>query len=463
MESIDEQYRNIIKYKPLRGSSYIEIPPDLELRNSTKGLIKLQNIDNECFRWCLIRHLNPQQKYPQRIKKCDKECIKNLDYMDVTFPVAQKDYRKIEIMNNTNINVFGYEKQEPYPGYVSKEKFNDMLNLLLIRKGKEQHYVLVKDFNKFMYNQTKHANRKHFCMHCLQCSRDEKALNNHKENFITINGAQAIKLPKAHDMVYFKNYQKGLAALFVIYADFEAITEKVYGCQPNNDKSYTASYQKHEDCRYGYEVVCRHDDKYSKPVHIHRGENAVHKFMDKMLEEIEWCKKMKHKHFNKDMILTKDDELNLKDADKCHIYDKEYFEKDIRARDHCHVTGKYRVSAHQDCNINYRLTDKIPVIFHNLRGYDSHFIMQTIGEIANKHTYKNNKGEEKQMDINLIPNNMEKYMAFMLGKHLVFIESFQFMSSSLDKLVRNLLSDAFRKTKAYETKRCLSPRLHGFI
>ena len=57
--------------------------------------------------------------------------------------------------------------------------------------------------------------------------------------------------------------------------------------------------------------------------------------------------------------------------------------------------------------------------------------MQTIGEIANKHTYKN-KGEEKQMDINVIPNNMEKYMAFMLGKHLVFIDSLQFMSSSLE-------------------------------
>ena len=52
-------------------------------------------------------------------------------------------------------------------------------------------------------------------MHCLQCFRNEKALNNYKENFITINGAHAIKLPKARDMVYFKNYQKGLAAPFV--------------------------------------------------------------------------------------------------------------------------------------------------------------------------------------------------------------------------------------------------------
>ena len=72
--------------------------------------------------------------------------------------------------------------------------------------------------------------------------------------------------------------------------------------------------------------------------------------------------------------------------------------------------------------------------------------MQTIGEIANKHTYKNKKGEEKQMDINVIPNNMEKYMAFMLRKHLVFIDSLQFMSSSLDKLVSNLPNDALKYT-----------------
>ena len=84
------------------------------------------------------------------------------------------------------------------------------------------------------------------------------------------------------------------------------------------------------------------------------------------------------------MIPTKDDEENFKNADKCHICHKKYFEKDIRVRDHCHITGKYRGSAHQDCNNDYRLTDKIPVIFHNLRRYDGHFIMQTIGKIVNK-------------------------------------------------------------------------------
>ena len=115
---------------------------------------------------------------------------------------------------------------------------------------------------------------------------------------------------------------------------------------------------------------------------------------------------------------------------------KKYTDKDIKVRDHCHITGFYRGSAHQDCNLNFRLTDKIPVIFHNLRGYDSHLIMQNIGEIAKKHRYKNKNGEECQMNITAIPNNMEKYMAFMIGNHLTFIDSFQFMSTSLDKLIK---------------------------
>ena len=236
----------------------------------------------------------------------------------------------------------------------------------------------------------------------------------------------------------------------MIYADFEAITEKVQGCQPNNDKSYTEAYQRHTDCGYGYKVVCCYDDKYTKPTQIYRGINAVYGSMEKMLEEVKYCKNIMKKHFNKPLRMTKEDEDKFQKADKCHICDKEYTEKDIKVRDHCHITGKYRGSAHQDCNINYfRLKVdelKIPVVFHNLRGYDSHFIVQEIGAIVKKNSYTDKNGNEKQMNINAIPNNMEKYMAFMLGQHLSFIDSFQFMSSSLEKLVSNLPKQLLKYT-----------------
>lgn len=89
---------------------------------------------------------------------------------------------------------------------------------------------------------------------------------------------------------------------------------------------------------------------------------------------------------------------------------------------------------------------KIPVIFHNLRGYDSHFIIQEIGKIAKKYAFKNNRGEDRQMDINAILNNLGKYMFFKLGKHLVFLDSFQFTSSSLDRLANNLPDEVLKHT-----------------
>ncbi|KAL9954736.1 hypothetical protein ACROYT_G042310 [Oculina patagonica] len=448
IQSVDNHYLNIVKYEPIKGSSYIRLPQ--ELRNSSKGLINMKNEDNECFRWCHIRHLNPQEKYPQRIKKIDKAYIDKLNYDGIEFPVNIKQYNKIEKQNEININVFGYENKQPYPIYISKEKYDKEMNLLLITENENKHYVLIKDFNKFMYNQTKHKERKHFCMHCLQCFSSERVLNDHKNNCIQVNGEQAIKMPtKDNNILKFNNFHKQQKVPFVIYADFEAITEKISSCKPNDDKSYTEAYQKHQDCGYGYKVVCCYDDKYSKPVQIYRGKKAVYKFMEAMLDEVKYCKKTMRKFFRKPLKMTQDDEDAFQKAEVCHICDKEYTEKDIRVRDHCHITGKYRGSAHQECNLKLRIEPdkiKIPVIFHNLRGYDSHFIMQEIGAIVKKHTYTNKKGEIKEMNINAIPNNMEKYMAFMLGNHLNFIDSFQFMSSSLEKLVSNLPRESLKYT-----------------
>ena len=448
IESVDNHYLNIVQYEPMKGSSYIELPQ--ELKHHKKGLINMKNNDNECFRWCHIRYLNHQDKNPQRINKSDKEYISKLNYSNIKFPVELNQYNKIEKQNEININVFGYENKQPYPIYISKEKYEKHLELLLITEDDNKHYVLIKDFNRFMFNQTKHEHRKHFCMYCLQCFSSEEVLKNHKDNCIQLNGEQAIKMPdKSNNTLKFNNFHKQQPVPFVIYADFEAITEKISGCRPNNNKSFTEAYQKHTDCGFGYKVVCCYDDKYTQPMKIYRGEKAVYTFLEYMLDEVKYCKRIIKKEFNKPLNMTKENEEEFQKADECHICNKKYTNQDIRVRDHCHITGKYRGSAHQECNLQLRLNPdkiKIPVIFHNLRGYDSHFIMQEIGAIVKDYEYTNKDGKKCQMNINAIPNNMEKYMAFMLGNHLTFLDSFQFMSSSLEKLVGNLPKESLKYT-----------------
>ena len=74
----------------------------------------------------------------------------------------------IKLKNDIRINIFGYEGRQLFPIYISKEKFENQMNLLSITEGENRHYVLIKDFNKFMYNQTKHKERKYFV--CIACN-----------------------------------------------------------------------------------------------------------------------------------------------------------------------------------------------------------------------------------------------------------------------------------------------------
>ena len=179
--------------------------------------------------------------------------------------------------------------------------------------------------------------------------------------------------------------------------------------------------------------------------------------MEKMLEEVEYCKKMVKKHFNRTLTTTKEELKTFKGSNECHIFGEKYGEEDKPIMDYCKITGKFRGLAHGKCSSKLRIDPeriRIPVIFHNLRGYDSHFIMQQIGKIANEKSYVDKNGEIRNLKINAIPNNMERYMAFMLGNNLTFIDSFQFMSSSLDRLVSNLRMEDLKYTsKAFYGKK----------
>ena len=307
-----------------------------------------------------------------------------------------------------------------------------------------------------MYNFTKHKERKNFCMHCLQCFYSNISLAKHQKDCILINGVQAIELPKPYidkngqeriPSVYFKNHSKQLPVPFVIYADFESITEKMFTCRPSDQKSYTEKYQKHTGCSFGYKVVCHYDKKYSKDVVIYRGIDPVGEFIKCMTREVQNCQKVIRENFNRPLIMSEEDEINFEKATHCHICEKKYKPDDDpskeQVRDHCHVTGKYRGSAHKKCNFKLKISAeniKIPVIFHNLKGYDSHCIIEKIGELTK---------EEEPVSIKVIPCNSEKYMAFYIGKHLNFIDSFQFMSRSLEKLASNLSEEQLIYTKEY--------------
>ena len=449
IERIINFYLNIVSYVPLKGRSYFPLPG--ELRNSKRGLINLQNDDNECFRWCHVRHINPDKKDPQRITQKDRKIAQTLDYTGVTFPVTIKDIGRIEKQNKININAYLYNEDGKYvtPYRNSETEYGDTLNVLLIERETEaeykQHYVYIKDFNRLNFNINRHEHKKYFCQRCIQPFTSEARLEAHKGDCLIINGTQRIEMPQPGSKVFFHNYQNQLPAPFTIYADFEALTRKIDSCSPRGDKSYTQAYQKHEACGFGYKVVCHYDQKYSKPAVIYRGENVIKKFYHNLTEEVKYCQKIITEKAKRRLVMTKKDEEDFQKAKKCWICEKKYKpdeKENIPVRDHCHMTGKYRGSAHKTCNFRLQISAeriKIPVIFHNLKGYDGHFIIGGMGDIIKEKKER----EEEPLNINVIASNAEKYITFKIGKHLKFIDSYQFMASPLANLAKTLPAEKY--------------------
>ena len=100
------------------------------------------------------------------------------------------------------------------------------------------------------------------------------------------------------------------------------------------------------------------------------------------------------KHFNENLIMSEEEE-QFQSSNTCWICEKLIDDDDDKVRDHCHISGG---TAHWSCKINLQLTKNVPVIFHNLRGYDSHIIFCEL-----------NKFDVK---IDVITNRLEIYMAF---------------------------------------------------
>ena len=145
-----------------------------ELNHPTKGLINSKNDDNKCFLWCHVRHLNLNGVKLERMTKKDKEIVRELHYSGFHFPVSKKDYSKTEVLNKININVFCNGNKIVYPAYLSDQCFNNALDLFFISNGFTNHYVYIKDFNRLMFNKTKHKDKKYFSESCLQCFSSEK-------------------------------------------------------------------------------------------------------------------------------------------------------------------------------------------------------------------------------------------------------------------------------------------------
>ncbi|XP_044010191.1 uncharacterized protein LOC122853841 [Aphidius gifuensis] len=238
------------------------------------------------------------------------------------------------------------------------------------------------------------------------------------EDLPNINGKRVVRNHERKKK--FKNSHK----IVPYYLNTECILKPI----DHESKSMkTHEYQKHIPCSLGFYIKCSYNDSLSE-FKFKRDVDCVEWFVDELFKT---AKKVDNILSDiKPLRLTYDEECSFFAAKICHICEKRFVEENIKVRDHDHITGAYRGAAHQDCNINYQDSCVIPIVFHNLSGYDAHFIIKSL----------NTRFPGK---IELLPLNKENYISFT--KHvdntkikLRFIDSFRFMASSIDTLAKNL-------------------------
>ncbi|XP_069102163.1 uncharacterized protein [Argopecten irradians] len=309
------------------------------------------------------------------------------------------------------------------------------VNLLYLREDEQSHYSLIRDLDAFLSRTKKCRNRTYFCQYCLQGFTRRDLLDKHVEMCYRYD-PQCVEFPDVNnDLLNFEDFRKQLKAPFVMFCDFEAFVRPMDSCENDPDRSSTTQTAQFEPCGFGYQVVCI-DDKYTKPPVIYRGNDVTKTFLEYLLQEAEGIKEILS--CVEPMIMRKEDEHTFKTSSRCHICGKRFTKECKKVRDHCHITGLYRGAAHESCNLNYKYPSYVPCVFHNLRGYDSHLICQSVGLFQDE-------------DIQCIPNNTEKYISFSLGP-LRFIDSFQFMSQSLETLVENLAKKGLSNFKHFSNE-----------
>ena len=375
-------------FQPLRGSTFIPLPSKISTK---KAVINMKNNDDQCFKWSVVRALNPVEKNSERITNELKEQSERLDWSGLKFPVKLDQIVIFEKFNpQISINVFGVEDKVVYPLRLSKRKSKrsererseneQTINLLLISDGEKQHYCLIKSLSRLLSSQVSgHKKSNVFCLNCLNHFPNEEKLKIHEE-YCLKNQAIRIEMPEEGSLVTFIHHQRSIKVPFVVYADFEAFTEEIPISEQNDKFSFTQKYQKHKPSGFCFKIVC-FDERYNqKPVLFRaRSEDEdVSAIFVEMLERD--IKRIQEKFdFSKKMIFSLKDKDNFEKAKICWICQKE-FGSEKKVRDHCHFTGKYRGAAHVKCNLQFKKPKFTPVIFHNLSGYDAHLFVKNLGK-----------------------------------------------------------------------------------
>ena len=413
------------KTNEMNGSNYNKIP----LRSN--AILNNEKNDKYCFLWSILASLHPCiHNHPNRVSNY-RQYFNELNIQGFDFSRGFKcsDVHKFNELNNLSINIFElnfYQDQNQWkhkliPIEVSKNDSDRVIDLASYKN----HYALIKKLDVFLGDH----NKKYICRQNLSSYTSENMLIKHKQKCGEDN-ITTIKTSNESHLHWKKHFHKN-PLYFRIYADFEADNEKDNSITGNK----TTNNYKQNPVLNGYHIISDLEDVlksdyYKSPL----GYDNVDWFVDEVIK-LENKMAFYFKNTKKNIIMTDDDEEEYKNDNNCRFCEKEIVSDKVR--DHCHLTGEYRGPAHSKCNINVtqKQSNFIPFIFHNFSNYGCHMFFKRLVD----------KKKDK-VDFDIIPKTNEEYISVTYGC-IRFIDSYRFLSSSLDSLVKTLVDNSFKTLK----------------
>ena len=415
-DKINSMKISFYKTTELNGTSYVKIP----LRSN--AILNVQNNDKYCFIWSILASLYPcETSHPNRVNNYSQYFNElNIQNFDFTNGFKCSDVHRFNELNNLSVDIYEinfYQDDDKWkhnllPTEISKNGSDNVIDLLIYKN----HYALKKKLHVFVGDH----NKSFVCTRCLNCHTCEKALIKHKEkcggdNICTIRTSNESHL-------YWKKHFHRNPLYFRTIADFEANNEKD-GSKIGNK---TTNIYKQKPVLNGYYIISELEDVlksgyYESPL----GYDNVDWFVKEVIK-LENKMAFYFKNTEKDIIMTQEDEKYCKNNNICRFCEKEILSDKIR--DHCHLTGKYRGPSHNVCNINVKQKDSnfIPFAFHNFSNYDCHMFFKKLVDF-----------KKDKVKFEVIPKTNEEYISVRYGC-IRFIDSYRFLSESLDNLVKNL-------------------------
>ena len=445
LDNILDCQLQVATYDRIGGSSYVPLPKYVQIKRAT---INIKNVADEfCFQYSVLYTKLQPEDHPDRVHHYKKH-LGELDMTGIRMPVEITQLRKFEKQNKEfSVNVYAlYSSKERsrdnivimFPLYNTKERYRKYhANLLLFSSGDKRHYVIIKNLSRLLAGRTAGNHTMYICNYCLYSFKQKETLEKHEVSCSEHAAVTAEYPVEPMNILKIKNFGHTLETPFAIYADFESILERV----DDDESKSTRKLNKHVPCgfaclttssceKYNKEEVVVYSGRDAMPKyfqHIHAEQLRINKILNEIvpMEELTLEQKREYriakKCFNCDVEFSPDQD------------DKNY----ARNRHHNHLDGKYIGPTCTRCNLlikykqatrpkkNKPATYEIPIFFHNLRGYDSHLLLEHFPPLTS------------QDRVNCIATNFEQFLTFSY-RGLKFVDSYQYLKASLNTLAENL-------------------------